>query len=81
MESVKNNVFFFLLSTKTLNMNRVNVLFGLLSITFLVIVASLLYYTSYSYEQTSTHLLQSRTLMNINGSTSITSLFYYIYAF
>jgi len=81
MESVKNNVFFFLLSTKTLNMNRVNVLFGLLSITFLVIVASLLYYTSYSYEQTSTHLLQSRTLMNINGSTSITSLFYYINAF
>jgi|APAra0007618257_1042622.scaffolds.fasta_scaffold00650_6 high-affinity K+ transport system ATPase subunit B len=81
MESVKNNVFFFLLSTKTLNMNRVNVLFGLLSITFLVIVASLLYYTSYSYEQTSTHLLQSRTLMNINGSTSITSLFYYIDAF
>jgi len=81
MESVKNNVFFFLLSTKTLNMNRVNVLFGLLSITFLVSVASLLYYTSYSYEQTSTHLLQSRTLMNINGSTSITSLFYYIDAF
>jgi len=81
MESVKNNVIFFLLSTKTLNMNRVNVLFGLLSIAFLVIVASLLYYKSYSYEQTSTHLLQSRTLMNINGSTSITSLFYYIDAF